>query len=48
MSGVGFVLDVCGGNGDTSLSFFRGFVDCAIFKEFGIAFLGLTFCDGSC
>ena len=45
---VGGVLDVGGGDGDTTLALFGGLVDGAIVEEGGIALFGLTLCDGSC
>lgn len=48
MSVVGRVFDVCGGNGDTTLSLFRSLVDGAIVKVGTVAFLGRTLGDSSC
>ena len=45
---VGGVFNVCRGDGDTTLSFFGGLVDRAIFEEFGVALFCLTFGDGGC
>jgi hypothetical protein len=45
---VGGVLDVCGGNGDTTLALLRSLVDGAIVEVCGIALLGLALGDGSC
>ena len=45
---VGRVLDVCGGNGDTTLSLFRGLVDGAIVEVLCVALLGLSLGDGGC
>ena len=44
---VRVVFDMCGGDGDTTLSLFRGLVDFAIFEERSVAFFSLPFCDGS-
>ena len=41
MSVIGGVLDVGGGDGDTTLSLFRSLVDGAILKELGVALGGL-------
>lgn len=45
---VGGVLDVCGGDGDTTLALLRGLVDGAILEELGVALLCLTLGDGGC
>jgi len=45
---LGGVLDVCGGDGDTTLSLFRSLVDSTIIEERCEALLCLPFCDGSC
>ena len=45
---VGGVLDVCGGDGDTTLALLRSLVDGAIVEVCGVALLGLTLGDGSC
>lgn len=45
---IGRVLDVCCGNGDTTLSLFRSFVDGAIVEVLCVALLGLSLCDGGC
>jgi hypothetical protein len=44
----GGVLDVCGGDGDTTLALLRSLVDGAIVEVCGVALLGLTLGDGSC
>lgn len=43
---VGRVLDVGGGDGDTSLALLGGLVDRAIVEEICVALLGLSLCDG--
>jgi hypothetical protein len=45
---VGLVLDVGGGDGDTTLALLRCLVDGAVFEELGVALLGLTLGDGGC
>jgi len=45
---VGRVLDVCSGDGDTTLSLFGGFVNGAIIEETGKSLFGLTLGNGSC
>lgn len=45
---VGGVLDVCGGDGDTTLALLRRLVDGAIVEVGGVALLGLTLGDGGC
>ena len=45
---IGLVLDVCGGNRDTTLSLFRRFVDSAILEELCVALLCLSLGDGGC
>lgn len=47
---LGRVLDVGGGDGDTSLALLRGFVNGAIVEEICEALLGLSLCDsgGKC
>lgn len=45
---VGGVLDVGGGDGDTTLALLRSLVDGAIVEVCGVALLGLTLGDGSC
>jgi hypothetical protein len=45
---VGLVLDVGGGDGDTTLALLRRLVDGAVLEELGVALLGLTLGDGSC
>ena len=45
---IGLVLDVCGGNRDTTLSLFRRFVDSAILEELCVALLCLSLRDGGC
>lgn len=42
----GLVLDVCGGDGDTTLSLLRGFIDGAVVEEICHALLSLSLCDG--
>ena len=41
---IRLVLDVGSRNCDTTFSFLRRFVDRAIVKKVGVAFLGLTLC----
>jgi hypothetical protein len=48
MAGIGCVLDVCGGDGDTSLSLFGGLVDGAVIEILGEALFCLTLRDGCC
>ena len=43
---VGGVLDVCGGDGDTTLALLRSLVDGAIVEVCGVTLLGLTLGDG--
>ena len=45
---VGLVLDVGGGDGDTTLALLRRLVDGAVLEELGVALLGLTLGDGGC
>jgi hypothetical protein len=45
---LGGVLDVCGGDGDTTLALLRSLVDGAIVEVVGEALLGLALGDGSC
>jgi hypothetical protein len=45
---VGGVLDVCGGDGDTTLALLRSLVDGAILEVGGVALFGLTLGDGGC
>lgn len=45
---LGLVLDVCGGDCDTTLSFFGGLVDGTVVEEVREALLGLSFRDGCC
>jgi hypothetical protein len=44
---VGGVLDVCGRDGNTTLSLLRSLVNGTILKEVGEALVGLSLCDGS-
>lgn len=48
VSVVGGVLDVCGGDGDTTLALLGSLVDGAILEVGGVALLGLTLGDGGC
>jgi hypothetical protein len=48
VAGVGLVLDVGGGDGDTTLALLRRLVDGTVLEELGVALLGLTLCDGGC
>ncbi len=45
---VGLVLDVGGGDGDTTLALLGGLVDGTVLEELGVALLGLTLGDGGC
>lgn len=45
---VGGVLDVCGGDGDTTLALLGSLVNGAILEVGGVALLGLTLGDGGC
>jgi hypothetical protein len=45
---LGCVLDVCGGDGDTTLALLRSLVDGAIVEVVGESLLGLALGDGSC
>ncbi len=47
MSRLSLVLDVRGGNCDTTLPLLGSLVDCSVFQEVRKAFLCLTFGDGS-
>lgn len=40
VAGVGFVLESCGVDGDTSGFFFRGFIDFAVFNVLGFLLVG--------
>lgn len=48
VSGVGLVFDVRGGDCDTTLPLFWGFIDGAILEKAGIALLSLSLCNGCC
>jgi hypothetical protein len=48
VAGVGLVLDVGGGDGDTTLALLRRLVDGTVLEKLGVALLGLTLCDGGC
>lgn len=48
MAGVGRVLDVGCGDGDTTLALFGSLVDGAILEELCKALLGLSLGDGGC
>ena len=41
------VLNMCGGDGDTTFPLFRCLIDCAIFEEAGQSLLCLSFRDSS-
>ena len=41
------VLNMCGGDGDTTFPLFGRLIDCAIFEEAGQSLLGLSFRNGS-
>jgi hypothetical protein len=45
---VGLVLDVGGGDGDTTLALLRRLVNGTVLEELGVALLGLTLGDGGC
>lgn len=46
VAAFGRVLDVSGGNGDTTLSLFGSFINGAVFEEVGKTFFSLAFGDG--
>lgn len=46
VAAIGRVLDVSGGNGDTTLSLFGSFINGTVFEEVGKAFFSLAFGDG--
>ena len=46
VAGIGRVLDVSGGNGDTTLSLFGSFINGTVFEEVGETFFSLALGDG--
>lgn len=46
VAGIGRVLDVSGGNGDTTLSLFGSFINGTVFEEVGETFLSLALGNG--
>lgn len=48
VAGIGLVLDMCGGYGDTTFALFRGLVDCPVLKKRRILLFCLSFGYGCC